>query len=133
MEALKQENLGKSAQEMQELELDILVTPKKPIKSVPKLRKAIQTFFNEHMDDPYVTVNALAKALGYADEDAMQKDSFNAANRPEYNAEIRKAVSIIEDIMTRRMLAISDAAGDTKGYQFALQRMDKKRDKYDPD
>ena len=133
MEALKQENIRESADKLHEMELDILLTPRKPIKSVPKLRKAIQDFFSANMDDPYITVNSLAKAIGYADEDSMQKDAFNPDNRPEYNAEIRKAISIIEDIMTRRMLVISDAAGDTKGYQFALQRLDKTRDNYDPD
>lgn len=133
MEALKQENIRKTAEQLNEMELDILLTPKKPVKSVPKLRKVIQQFFADNMDDPYITVNSLAKAIGYADEDAMQKDAFNIANRPEYNAELRKAISLIEDLMTRRMLAIADAAGDSKGYQYALQRMDKKRDKYDPD
>lgn len=133
MEALRKENIKKTREEMLALELDVLTTPKKPIKSIPKLRAALSTFFSSHMDDPYVTTNELAKALGYADEDALVKDTFNLDNRPEYNALIRKAISTIEDIMTRRMLAISDKAGDTRGYQVALQRMDKKRDKYDPD
>lgn len=133
MEALRKENLKKTRQELLEFELDVLATPKKPLKSVPKLRKALSDFFAAHRDDPYVTVNQLAKAIGYADEDSMVKDTFSIDNNPQYNVLVKKAIGVIEDIMTRRMLAISDAAGDTKGYQFALQRMDKKRDKYDPD
>lgn len=118
---------------MMEFELDILSTPKKPLKSVPKLAQALNAFFSEHLDDPYITLNELAKAIGYSDEDAMVKDTFNVDNRPEYNALVKKAIGRVEDIYTRRMLAISDKAGDTRGYQIALQRMDKKRDKYDPD
>ena len=133
MEALRKENLKKTKDEIQEFELDVLTTPKKPMKSVPKLRKAINEFFEAHADDPYLTMNELATAIGYADEDAMVKDSFNIDNRPKYNAVIRKAVSKVENLLTRKMLAISEAAGDTRGYQVALQRMDKKRDKYDPD
>ena len=132
MEALRKENIRKTKEELEAFELDILLTPKKPMRSIPKLRKAISDFFRGHMDDPYVTVNELAKAIGYADEDTLVKDSFNMDNKPEYNALLKKAIGIVEDIMTRRMLAVSDAAGDAKGYQFALQRMDKKRDKYDP-
>ena len=133
MEALRKENLKKTRQELLEFELDVLTTPKKPLKSVPKLKKALSDFFQDHQEDPYVTMNQLAKAIGYADEDSMVKDTFSIDNNPQYNLLVKKAISVIEDLMTRRMLAISDAAGDTKGYQFALQRMDKKRDKYDPD
>ena len=133
MEALRKENLKKTRQELLEFELDVLTTPKKPLKSVPKLKKALSDFFEDHQEDPYVTMNQLAKAIGYADEDSMVKDTFSINNNPQYNLLVKKAISVIEDLMTRRMLAISDAAGDTKGYQFALQRMDKKRDKYDPD
>lgn len=133
MEALRKENLKKSREEMMEFELDVLTTPKKPLKSVPKLRQALSEFFHDHQDDPYVTLNQLAKAIGYADEDSMVKDTFNVSNSPQYNALVKKAIAVIEDILTRRLLAISDAAGDTRGYTIALQRMDKKRDKYDPD
>ena len=133
MEALRKENLKNQKKVLEEFELDVLTTPKKPIKSIPKLSEAITAFFAAHMDDPYVTLGELAKAVGYADEDSMMKDAFNAENSPKYNALIRKAASKVEDIVTRRMLAISEAAGDTKGFQTALQRMDKKRDKYDPD
>ena len=133
MEALRKENLKKTKEELLDFELDVLTTPKKPLKSVPKLRKALSDFFKAHIDDPYVTMNQLAKAIGYSDEDAMVKDTFSINNTAQYNMLVKKAIGIIEDLMTRRMLAISDAAGDTKGYQFALQRFDKKRDKYDPD
>ena len=133
MEALRLENQKKNRKDMMEFELDILSTPKKPLKSVPKLAQALNAFFSEHLDDPYITLNELAKAIGYSDEDAMVKDTFNVDNRPEYNALVKKAIGRVEDIYTRRMLAISDKAGDTRGYQIALQRMDKKRDKYDPD
>ena len=133
MEALRKENLKKQKQVLEEFELDVLTTPKKPVRSIPKLSEIIKTFFAAHIDDPYVTLGELATAIGYADEDSMMKDAFNPQNSPKYNALIRKAASKIEDIMTRRMLAISEAAGDTKGFQTALQRMDKKRDKYDPD
>lgn len=133
MEALRKENLKKSREELLDFELDVLTTPKKPLKSVPKLRVALSSFFKQHIDDPYVTMNQLAKAIGYSDEDAMVKDTFNIDNTAQYNMLVKKAIGIIEDLMTRRMLAVADATGDTKGYQFALQRFDKKRDKYDPD
>ena len=133
MESLRKENLKKSRQEMLQFELDILTTPKKPMKSVPKLKQALSEFFEGHKDDPYVTANELARAIGYSDEDAMVKDTFNIDNNPQYNMLVKKAISIIEDLMIRRMLAVSDAAGDIQGYKTALQRGDKKRDKYDPD
>ena len=133
MEALRKENLKKTKAELDLFELDVLTTPKKPMRSIPKLKQTLSDFFRSHEDDPYITVNELAKVLGYADEDTLVKDSFNTNNRPEYNSLIKKAIGTIEDMMTRRMLAMSDAAGDVRGYQFALQRMDKKRDKYDPD
>ena len=136
MEAMRkeyQDSLKNQRQDIEAFELDVLTTPRKPMRSVPRLREAINGFFEAHMDDPYITLNELATSIGYADEDAMVKDSFNPSNRPEYNAIIRKAVSKVENLLTRKMLAIADAAGDTRGYQIALQRMDKKRDKYDPD
>lgn len=133
MEALRLESQKKTRKEVESFELDVLTTPRKPLKSVPKLREALNSFFAAHLDDPYITVNELAKAIGYSDEDAMVKDTFSVSNRPEYNALVKKAIGKVEDIYTRRMLAISDKAGDTRGYQIALQRMDKKRDKYDPD
>ena len=133
MEALRKENIKIGAEALKDFELDVLTTPKKPMKSVPKLKEAIALFFVGHQDDPYVTVNELAIELGYADEDALVKDSFNPDNRPEYNALIRKAISKLENLLTRKMLAIAENAGDSKGYLAALDRMDKKRMKYDPD
>ena len=132
MEALRKENLKKSRAELMQFELDVLTTPKKPVKSVPKLRDAVGRFFLEHKDDKFLTVNELAMDLGYADEDSLIKDSFNEDNRPEYNAILRKAVAKIETVMTRTMLGISINSGNTRGFEQALIRMDKKRDKYDP-
>ena len=92
MEALRKENLKKTKDEIQEFELDVLTTPKKPMKSVPKLRKAINEFFEAHADDPYLTMNELATAIGYADEDAMVKDSLRMNPIFQYEFTIRRTV-----------------------------------------
>lgn len=133
MEAMRKENAKKAQEEMQEFELDLYLTPKRPMKSVPKLAKALSDFFQEHMDDPYISPNLLAQAVGYADEDAMLKDAFSDRTEPKYAALLRMAYSKLEDIMTAELNAVSLSVGDSRGIVEILKRMDKKRDKYDPD
>ena len=112
-------------------ELDIETAPGKPLRSVPKLRAALNEFFERHQDDPYVTINELASAIGFADADALSKALYDDSN-PKYTALLRQAYSLIEDVMTKRMLYVADQRCDSKGYQYALERLDRKRDKYDP-
>lgn len=132
IEARKKENLQKKRGEMKSFELDILTTPGKPVKSVPRLKEALDAFFDEHSEDPYVTINELANYLGYSDADALSRACFDESV-PKYTALIRRAYAKVEDLMTKRMLYIADVRGDVKGYQAALDRLDRKREKFDPD
>ena len=131
IEKMKKQDVNKKRKDTKTFELDILTAPGKPMRSVPRLKEALDVFFEEHQDDPYVTVNELAIAVGYADSDALSKALFDESN-PKYTALLRKAYSLVDDVMTKRMLHVADIRGDVRGYQVALERMDKKRDKYDP-
>lgn len=133
MEALRKENARKAREEMQEFELDLMLTPKRPLKSVPKLRKALDTFFAEHMDDPYISPNMLAQACSYADEDALLKEAFSPNTEPAYAALLRMAYAKLEDIITAELNDVALKSCDSRGLVEILKRMDKKRDKYDPD
>ena len=112
-------------------ELDLLTAPGKPLRSIPRLKEALNEFFEKHQDDPYVTVNELAIAVGYTDGDALSKALFDESN-PKYTALLRKAYALVDDALTKRMLYVADKRKDVKGYETALKRMDSKRDKYDP-
>ena len=131
IEKLKKENVNAKRKEAKAFELDLLTAPGKPLRSVPKLQEALNEFFDKHKSDPYITINELAIAVGYADADALSKALYDEST-PRYTALLRRAYSLVDDLMTKRMLHLADLRHDVKGYQAALERMDKKRDKYDP-
>ena len=131
MERLKKENVNAKRKNAKAFELDLLAAPGKPLRSVPRLKEALNEFFDKHQNDPYVTINELAIAVGYTDGDALSKALYDEAN-PKYTALLRKAYALVDDVMTKRMLFVADQKRDVRGYQVALERMDKKRDRYDP-
>ena len=132
IEATKKAAIREDLKKIKEFELDILTAPGKPVRSVGKLKEKLDEFFKKHMDDPYVTFNELAVAVGFSDEDALAKAMNDMSLPPQYIDLLRKAYSIIESLMTRRMLYVADQKNDVKGYAAALDRAERKMNKYDP-
>lgn len=118
---------------LKDYQIEMLSAPIATAKSVSRLKGAISVFFEAHSDDPYVTPNELALALGYSSYDALERDINSPNCEPEYRVLLEAAVAEIESLRERRMLAISDMMGDIKGYDSILQRMDKVRAQRDPD
>lgn len=129
----RKEELKEGRAKLREYQIEMLSAPIAAAKSVPRLKSAVSLFFEEHVDDPYVTPNELALAIGYSSYDALERELHSRDCEPRYKVILEAAVGQLESLRERRMLMLSEMMGDLRGYDVALQRMDRVRAQRDPD
>ena len=123
-------------EELNTWELYRYPTRNKPIKSRSKLRERIEQFFAENEDTPEaITPTRFAIYLGYPSERAMMREINNPnPTDPEYSAMLERGLAMIRDRILDEMLKIarSDKMGGWKGFQAALEYIDKQDDSTNP-
>lgn len=114
-------------------------TPTKKIKSITKLKKRIEQFFDysyhstakQDKNNARETVNDLALWLGYSSRNTlMQAIATSRDNEPEYAEWLEYAVSKLEDRFDKEWLDTIRASTDPRAidqYAKFIERMDKLR------
>ena len=134
-ETLRKELVAKR-EEMCTWELYRYPTKNKPIKSRSKLRERIESFFRENEGiSENITPTRFALYLGYPSERAMMREINNPnPTDPEYSAMLERGLAMIRDRILDELLmsARNDKYGGWKGFQAALEYIDKQDDSTNP-
>lgn len=128
-ESKKLENITKKRTEMRKWGLYRYPTPTKRIKSVGKLKEAIDEFFEEHPLDvekasQLPTPTELAMYLGYPSQQALYNEVNNPVD-PRYSAVLAQSLDMIKDALLKRQMDIAEIGKRWEGIDAALSRMER--------